>query len=143
MIAARLPVGDLDLSLAGAQAVGMVGRGTDEVELRVISYQGGAGEMGVLRVQVGSFADPPTHPLWFHACAAPTQAGVVAVDLPEGRRYPSMQDGPTDASASRLPGIYGGPSIPTVYQPRDDSAGAFVGSPNMTDPGHEAKLLIL
>jgi rare lipoprotein A len=34
----------LDLSLAGAQAVGMVGRGTDEIELRVISYAGRAGE---------------------------------------------------------------------------------------------------
>ncbi len=78
----------LDLSLAGAQAVGMVGRGTDDIELRVISYEGPAGAMGVLRVQVGSFADPANA----QALVERLRAGypgtrAVAVELPEGRRY--------------------------------------------------------
>lgn len=78
----------LDLSLAGAQAVGMVGRGTDDIELRVVGYQGRAGEMGVLRVQVGSFADPANA-----AALVERLRGVypgtraVTVELPEGRRY--------------------------------------------------------
>ena len=46
----------LDLSLAGAHALGMTGAGTDQIELRVVGYQGRA-DMGVLRVQVGSFSD--------------------------------------------------------------------------------------
>src|SRR6476469_6925990 len=47
----------LDLSLAGAQALGMTGTGTDQIELRVVGYQGRTTNMGVLRVQVGSFSD--------------------------------------------------------------------------------------
>ena len=78
----------LDLSLAGAQAVGMVGRGTDEIELRVIGYQGSAGEMGVLRVQVGSFADlANAQALVERLREAYPGSRAVAVDLPDGRRY--------------------------------------------------------
>lgn len=78
----------LDLSLAGAQAVGMVGRGTDDIELRVISYQGRAGEMGVLRVQVGSFADPANaQALLQRLRSAYPGSRAIAVDLPDGRRY--------------------------------------------------------
>ncbi|MBS0168975.1 MAG: septal ring lytic transglycosylase RlpA family protein [Nitrospira sp.] len=78
----------LDLSLAGAQSVGMVGSGTDDIELRVISYEGSAGGMGVLRLQVGSFADPANA----QALVERLRAGypgtkAVAVELPEGRRY--------------------------------------------------------
>src|ERR1700704_383433 len=47
----------LDLSLAGANALGMTGSGTDEIELRVVGYQGKLADVGVLRVQVGSFSD--------------------------------------------------------------------------------------
>ncbi len=47
----------LDLSYAGAQALHMVGNGTDEVELRVVSYQGALDRLAPLRVQVGSFSD--------------------------------------------------------------------------------------
>src|SRR4029078_10018079 len=43
----------LDLSLAGAQALGMTGTGTGQIELRVVGYQGRTANMGVLRVQVG------------------------------------------------------------------------------------------
>lgn len=78
----------LDLSLAGAQAVGMVGRGTDEIELRVVSYEGRAGAMGVLRVQVGSFADPANaQALAQRLQGAYPGSRVVAADLPGGRRY--------------------------------------------------------
>lgn len=54
----------LDLSLAGAQALGMTGNGTDRVELRVVGYDPRPEGMGVLRVQVGSFADFTMHGLW-------------------------------------------------------------------------------
>ena len=47
----------LDLSLAGAHALGMTGPGTDQIELRVVGYQGRTADMGFLRVQVGSFSD--------------------------------------------------------------------------------------
>ena len=47
----------LDLSFAGARALGMTGIGTDQIELRVVGYQGRTADMGVLRVQVGSFSD--------------------------------------------------------------------------------------
>jgi rare lipoprotein A len=78
----------LDLSLAGAQAVGMVGRGTDEVELQVIGYQGRAREMGWLRVQVGSFADPANaQALVERLKGAYPGSRVVAVDVSDGRRY--------------------------------------------------------
>jgi rare lipoprotein A len=78
----------LDLSYAGAQAIGMVGRGTDDIELRVIRYQGKAGDVGVLRVQVGSFADPANaHLLADRLRARYPGSRVTAADLPEGRRY--------------------------------------------------------
>jgi len=78
----------LDLSFAGAQAMGMIGRGTDDIELRVIRYQGKAGEFGVLRVQVGSFADPANaRPLLERLKGSYPGSRAVAVDFPEGRRY--------------------------------------------------------
>ena len=78
----------LDLSFAGAQAMGMIGRGTDDIELRVIRYQGKAGEFGVLRVQVGSFADPANARLLLERLKGSYPGSrAVAVDLPEGRRY--------------------------------------------------------
>lgn len=78
----------LDLSFAGAQAIGMIGRGTDDIELRVIRYQGKAGEGGVLRVQVGSFGDPTNAQLLLDRLKAQYPGSkAVAIDLPEGRRY--------------------------------------------------------
>jgi len=47
----------IDLSLAAAQTLGMIGQGTDRVEVRVIGYQGRPGAFGSLRVQVASFAE--------------------------------------------------------------------------------------
>ncbi len=79
----------LDLSLAGARSLGITDKGTDEVELRVIGYQGRAGELGFLRVQVGSFADAANARAlvdrlkgWRY-----TDARILAVELPEGKRY--------------------------------------------------------
>ncbi|MBH0200872.1 MAG: septal ring lytic transglycosylase RlpA family protein [Nitrospira sp.] len=78
----------LDLSLAGAQALGMVGDGTDQVELRVVGYDSRPEGMGVLRVQAGAFADLQ------NARALLTQVQrdfadgrIIQVDLPEGHRY--------------------------------------------------------
>ncbi|MDH4153272.1 MAG: septal ring lytic transglycosylase RlpA family protein [Nitrospira sp.] len=78
----------LDLSLAGAHALGMTGNGTDRVELRVVGYDPRPEGMGVLRVQVGSFADIHNA----RALAARlqhdfTDGRIVQTDLPEGRRY--------------------------------------------------------
>jgi len=47
----------LDLSMAGARALGMVGDGTSQVEIRVLAYQGRPGAVGALWIQVASYAD--------------------------------------------------------------------------------------
>lgn len=78
----------LDLSLAGAQALEMVGNGTDRVELRVVGYQARAEGMGVLRVQVGAFADLQNARTLFAQVQRDFSDGrIVQVDLPEGHRY--------------------------------------------------------
>ena len=78
----------LDLSLAGANALGMIGAGTDEIELRVVGYQGRTTDMGFLRVQVGSFSDQQ-NALNLLERVKPFYSGgrIQFVDLPEGRRY--------------------------------------------------------
>ena len=78
----------LDLSLAGAQALGMTGAGTDQIELRVVGYQGRTTDMGVLRVQVGSFSDQQNAlNLLERAKHLYSEGRVQIVDLPEGKRY--------------------------------------------------------
>lgn len=78
----------LDLSLAGAEALGMTGNGTDQIELQVVGYQARPEGMGVLRVQVGAFADPLNARGLFEQVGAQYPGGrVVQVELPEGRRY--------------------------------------------------------
>ncbi|MEY4705598.1 MAG: hypothetical protein RL042_1803 [Nitrospirota bacterium] len=78
----------LDLSLAGAQALGMTGAGTDQIELRVVGYQGRTADMGVLRVQVGSFAEQQNALNLLERVKHLYAGGrVQAVDLPEGKRY--------------------------------------------------------
>ena len=47
----------IDLSYKAAKDLGMAIKGTDRVEIRVIDYRHRPGDRGVLRVQVGSFAD--------------------------------------------------------------------------------------
>ena len=78
----------LDLSLAGAQALGMTGAGTDQIELRVVGYQGRTADMGVLRVQVGSFSDQQNALSLLERAKSLYSGGrVQIVDLPEGKRY--------------------------------------------------------
>lgn len=78
----------LDLSLAGAQALGMVGNGTDRVELRVVDYNSRPEGMGVLRIQVGAFADLQNARALFAQIQRDFPDGrILQVDLPEGRRY--------------------------------------------------------
>lgn len=78
----------LDLSLAGAQALGMTGNGTDHVELRVVGYTPRPEGMGFLRLQVGAFADPENARALFEQVQGEYPGGrVAAVDLTEGRRY--------------------------------------------------------
>jgi rare lipoprotein A len=78
----------LDLSYAGAQTLGMVGHGTDQIELRVIGFQGRPAEMGFLRVQIGSFAEHQNAAtLLQRAQRIYTGGRIQPVDLPDGKRY--------------------------------------------------------
>jgi rare lipoprotein A len=78
----------LDLSFAGAQALGMVGTGTDEIELRVIGYRGRPANMGALRIQIGSFAEQENAVNLFERARRAYPGGrIQTIDLPEGRRY--------------------------------------------------------
>jgi peptidoglycan lytic transglycosylase len=78
----------LDLSFAGAQAIGMIGRGTDDVELRVLRYPAKGDDLGLLLVQIGSFADPANARLILERLKARYPGSkAMAVDLPGGRRY--------------------------------------------------------
>ena len=78
----------IDLSLAAAQALGMTGQGTDQVELRVIDYHGRPGSFGYLRVQVASFAEPANaQSLVGRLKRQYSDVRMVTVDLPSGRRY--------------------------------------------------------
>jgi rare lipoprotein A len=76
----------IDLSLAAAQTLAMTGSGTDQVELRVVSYQGRPGAMGYLRVQVASFAE---------------QANAQALAGKLKSRYPDVRISPVDLTSGR------------------------------------------
>jgi rare lipoprotein A len=78
----------LDLSLAGAQALGMIGQGTDRIELQVVGYTARPEGMGFLRLQVGAFADLQNARAVYDRVRAEYPGGrVLVMDLPEGRRY--------------------------------------------------------
>jgi len=78
----------IDLSYEAARALGLIGPGTDEVELKVVAYEGRPGAMGYLRVQVGSFADlTNAQALAGRLKGRYVDARIVTVELPEGRRY--------------------------------------------------------
>ena len=113
----------LDLSLAGAQALGMIGAGTDEIELHVVGYQGRTAEMGFLRVQVGSFSDQLNALNLLERAKYLYSGGrIQIVDLPEGKRYRVQigqfsTEGQAEVAASRLESSLG--LQPFVF--RDDS----------------------
>ena len=98
----------LDLSLAGAEALGMIGNGTDQIEVQVVGYQSRPEGMGVLLVQIGAFADPLNARGLFEQVGSHYPGGrVVQVDLPEGRRYRVQvgqfsTEADAQAAASRL-----------------------------------------
>ena len=103
----------LDLSLAGAHALGMTGAGTDQIELRVVGYQGRTTDMGVLRVQVGSFSDQQ-NALNLLERTKPLYPGgrIQAIDLPEGKRYRVQvgrfsMEAQAEAAASYLESSFG------------------------------------
>ncbi|MGQ0810734.1 MAG: septal ring lytic transglycosylase RlpA family protein [Nitrospiraceae bacterium] len=76
----------LDLSMAGARALAMMGSGTDEVELRVIRYQGS--RLGTLWVQVGSFSEAANAQALIDRLKAEYPKSRIAMtDLPRGKRY--------------------------------------------------------
>jgi rare lipoprotein A len=77
----------LDLSFAGAYALGMTGAGTDQIELRVVGYQGRTADTGILRVQVGSFSDQQNALNLLERTKRFYSGRVQTVDLPEGKRY--------------------------------------------------------
>jgi rare lipoprotein A len=78
----------LDLSLAGAQALGMTGNGTNDIELRVVGFQGRTADMGALRIQVGAFAEHQNAVTLLNRAKRLYAAGrIQTIDLPEGRRY--------------------------------------------------------
>lgn len=78
----------LDLSFGAAQALGLTGSGTDEVELRVIGYDGRPGAMGYLRVQVGSFAERANaQNLVDRLRGQYPDVRIMEVELPFGKRY--------------------------------------------------------
>jgi len=78
----------LDLSQAGAQVLGMIGNGTDRVEIRVTAYQGRPGAMGYLRVQVASFAEQANaRALAARLRGRYSDVRIEAVELAVGWRY--------------------------------------------------------
>ncbi len=78
----------LDLSWAGAQGLGMIGRGTDEVHLQVIDYLGRTGGSGVLRLQIASFADQANaRTLADRLEPSYSDIRIIMVELPDGKRY--------------------------------------------------------
>ncbi len=102
----------LDLSLAGAQVLQMVGNGTDRIELRVVGYVPRPEGMGMLRVQVGAFSDPQNAQRLFERVRAEYGGGrIVQADLVEGRLYRVQigqfaTEGEAQRAASRLENRY-------------------------------------
>lgn len=78
----------LDLSEAGAQALGMIGHGTDQVEIRVVAYQGQPGAMGYLRIQVASYSEQANaQAMVGRLKGSYPDARIEIVETPGGRRY--------------------------------------------------------
>lgn len=81
----------IDLSYKAAKALGMAVKGTDKVEIRVIGYRGRPDGAGVLRIQVGSFAEEGNAlalKAFLERSYSPVR--VVPVELWRGRRFRVM-----------------------------------------------------
>ena len=97
----------LDLSYAGAQRLGIIGNGTDHIELRVVGFEGRT-QMGFLRVQIGSFAERTNAAtLLERARRIYPEGRIQAVDLPDGKRYRVQvgqfrTEGQAELAAARL-----------------------------------------
>lgn len=78
----------IDLSRAAAQYLGMIGKGTDEVEVRLQGYQGSRKAPGVLRVQVASLSEPANAKVLANRLRERyPDVRVVRVRLPDGVYY--------------------------------------------------------
>lgn len=80
----------LDLSRAAAVALGMMGPGTDRVDLEVIAYHGPLELQGALWVQVASLADPvnaQTLMAQLKEGYRDQEVRLIMVDAPGRRRY--------------------------------------------------------
>ena len=78
----------IDLSWAAAQVLAMAGPGTDQVELRVVGYQGRPRGWGYLRVQVASFIEQANaQELAQQLKRTYPDVRIVTVELSSGRRY--------------------------------------------------------
>jgi rare lipoprotein A len=78
----------IDLSYKAGKQIGLIGPGTDKVELRVIAYEGKPSAMGYLRVQVASYSElSNANELAARLRRQFKDTRVVMVMLPEGRRY--------------------------------------------------------
>lgn len=100
----------IDLSYKAAKVLGMAVQGTDRVEIRVIGYRGRPDRAGVLRVQVGSFAEEDNAlALKEYLDRSYPHVRIVPVELWEGRRYRVtvgrfVSENQADALAGRLAG---------------------------------------
>lgn len=100
----------IDLSYKAAKALGMAVQGTDRVEIRVIGYRGRPDQVGLLRVQVGSFAEEGNAlALKEYLERSYPHVRIVPVELWEGRRYRVLvgqffSEDHADALAGRLAG---------------------------------------
>ena len=78
----------LDLSLAGARALGMVHQGTDEIQLKVVDFQGRTIPSVTYRLQVASFEDLGNAQAFVERLnTGYSDTKIVTADLPEGPRY--------------------------------------------------------
>lgn len=98
----------IDLSHEAAKSLGMTGQGTDQVELRVVGYEGRPGALGYLRVQVGSFAEENNaRALAGRLRGTYPDVRIQTVELSSGRRYRVLvgqfaSEGQAQAVADRI-----------------------------------------
>lgn len=78
----------LDLSLAGARALGIVHQGTDEIQLKVVDFKGRGIPSGAYRLQVASFEELGNAQAFVERLnTGYPDTKIVMAELPEGTRY--------------------------------------------------------